>query len=165
MVSFQPVTVYTIRNFFKKIENTNGTKPPHMSYSDGLTKIKNWEITGNCIWKPHLGNLSASGNLDEFQLHLESFSQAEQSFWIFRSLNFLLLMKTLVSVFVLRRIKSDFYTLTSTLGETESLACKKVTKPEHWIYLLWGELKVLPFGVWMSSVFHTAKSKYLKKLL
>lgn len=103
---------------------------PHMSYSDGLTKIKNWEITGNYIRKPHQGNLPGSGNFNEFQLQLERFLQAEQSFWIFRYLNFLLLMKTLVSMFILLHIKSDFYTLTSTLGKTESWECKKVTKPD-----------------------------------
>lgn len=103
---------------------------PQISYSDGLTKIKNREITGNCIWKPHLGNLSGSGNSFEFQLQVDSFLQAEQSFWIFRSLNFLLLMKTLISVFIILHIKSDLYNLTSTLGKTVGLACKKVTKPD-----------------------------------
>lgn len=103
---------------------------PLISHSDGLTKIKNREITGNCVRKPHLGNLSGSGNLDEFQLQLDRFLQAEQSFWIFRSLNFLLLMKTLVLMFILLHIKPDFYTLTSSLGKTESRACKKVTKPD-----------------------------------
>lgn len=50
---------------------------PHISYSDGLSNIKNREMTENCIQKPHLGNLSGSGNFDEFQLQLDSFLQAE----------------------------------------------------------------------------------------
>lgn len=50
---------------------------PHISYSDSLTNIKNREMTGNCILKPHLGNMSGSGNLHEFQLQVDSFLQAD----------------------------------------------------------------------------------------
>lgn len=119
MVFFQPVTLYAFHKHFF----LNWKYKWHKN-ADGLTKIKNREITGNCIWKPHLGNLSGSGNLDEFQLQVNSCLQDSES------LNFFLLMKILISMFILLHIKSDLYTLTSTLDKTVSLAYKKVTKPD-----------------------------------
>lgn len=92
-----------------------------ISYLDGPTKIKNREITGSCIIKPHLGKLPGSGNLEEFQLQLDSFSQAEQRFWIFTSLIFLLFMKTFFLIFILIYINTRFHTLTNNLGNIERL--------------------------------------------
>lgn len=88
---------------------TNTTRNPS---SDNPTKLKNREITRNWIRKPHLGKLPGSGNFDEFQLLLDSFLQADQSFWTFRTLNILLLMKSCLFVFfsvlVVMYIASDF---------------------------------------------------------
>lgn len=135
---------------------------PHISYSDGLIKIKNREITGNCIWKPHLGNLSGSGNLDEFHLQVDSFLQAQQSFWIFRCLNFLLLMKTLISMFILLHVKSDLYTLTSTLGKTVSLASKKVTKPDTAFTGFGQNWRFFPLGLDCCQFFPLQRANTLK---
>lgn len=120
-----------MQNFlFFKLEIEIAKKCHKKSYSDDLTEIKNREITGNFITEPHLGRLPGSGNVEEFQLQLGNFLQVEQNFWTRRSLNFLLFMKTLVFLFRLMYINIRFYILTINLGNIESLARKKVTKPD-----------------------------------
>lgn len=60
-----------IISFF--LTGNRNSKKCHKIYSDDSTEIKYRKITGNCIIKPHLGKLPGSGNLDEFQLQLDSF--------------------------------------------------------------------------------------------